>query len=1498
MEAKDFRSLRISLASPEQIKSWSYGEVTRPETINYRRLRPEKDGLFCEAIFGPTKDWQCYCGKYKNVRYRGIVCDKCGVEITRSSVRRERMGHIELAAPVAHVWYTRRVPSYLGVLLDISRRNLDRVLYFAQYVISSIDEDARQKALKRMDDEFALRRDQLEASVQESIAAIKEKRDAEVAKLDETLAAIDARFEEQLNVATEPIIKQGQRLETKIDELKGQVASSAMIFEPSGKVVVEAGAVIGKEHLGLLQEAVRESLEDAEADIREEQERARRDTVKLKEDWQAGAAAEIERIEGKVAEDIEALESQLSQERDEVLNLAEMQFLNEPRYRELRSRWGQIFRGGMGAEAFYDILAGMNLDKLAEELWNEVRTTRSKQRRKKATKRLRVVEWLRKSDNRPEWLILTLLPVIPPDLRPMVQLDGGRFATSDLNDLYRRVINRNNRLKRLLELGAPDVIVRNEKRMLQEAVDSLIDNSQRGKALSRRGRRELKSLSDMLKGKKGRFRRNLLGKRVDYSGRSVIVIGPKLKLHQCGLPKSMALELYRPFVISKLVDYNFASNVKGAKRIIERERPEVWEVLEEVIQDRPVLLNRAPTLHRLGIQAFEPVLVEGKAIQIHPLVCAAFNADFDGDQMAVHVPLSRRAVDEARKLMLATRNLLKPADGEPIVGPSKDMVLGVYYLTMTEPQPEGETRPLKLYADMDEVSMAYDLGLVRVHDRIRVRTTDHYAHEPDEEGERQPEVRFIDTTVGRVLFNQVVPEPLRFVNEVLEKGGVQKLVARCYQKLGSEATTDFVDAIKDIGFEFATRSGTTIAVSDLTVPTEKYQILDETAVRVAEVERQYRRGLLTEAEQYTKTIELWTRARDRVAEAVSNVLDPVGSISVMASSGATKGGFLPVSQMAGMKGMVADPAGRIIDHPIQANFREGLTALEYFISTHGARKGLADTALRTADAGYLTRRLVDVAQDVIINAEDCGTDAGIWIRARDNVGRQTLSERIVGRVAAARMTHPTTGQLIVDKNEMIQEDAADLVDALAIEEVFVRSPLTCELRLGICARCYGRDLGRGKEVSIGSAVGIVAAQSIGEPGTQLTLRTFHTGGVAAGADITHGLPRVEELFEARKRPKGEAIISDSGGVVHVERVEGVRVVRVVDSEVVQDEYPIPRQFTILLEDGDEIKAGDTIAKADDEEIVAKTAGRVVCDDDNLRIVARIRTKAGYKVPGNWGIKVNEGDKVEPGDLLAKRGDQEIVAEVGGRISLGRKVTVIWERREEHEYEIPSAARLLVEEGQRIEPGHQLTEGSKNPHRILSILGREATQQYLLNEVQKVYRSQGVNISEKHFEVILRKMFSKVIISVSGDSEHLVGELVDRLALSELNKRLLAEGRQPASAKPVLLGITKAALETESFLSASSFQHTIKVLAGAALEGKQDELTGLKENVIIGKLIPAGTGFRGDLAVSDGPIQSYEGVDLVPLQPEEQVTFRETLLPEVQDTEAAAAMTAAAPAPEE
>ncbi|RMF81939.1 MAG: DNA-directed RNA polymerase subunit beta' [Chloroflexi bacterium] len=1491
MEAKEFSALRISLASPEQIRSWSYGEVTKPETINYRRLRPEKDGLFCEAIFGPTKDWQCYCGKYKNVRYRGIICDKCGVEVTRSSVRRERMGHIELAAPVAHVWYTRRVPSYLGLLLDISRRNLDRVLYFAQYVITHIDEDARQKALGRIERELAQKEAAYGGDTQEQIDAVREERDSALDEYQQRVNEINQRFDDELARTSDELMRQAQSIQELVESLLGQKAEADIKFEEADRVIVAKSETVTNDHIALIQAAANDHLnllqDETEALRQEELQRLDAEMNMVKGD----AAEAIEGQQTELDDRLAAIRQSADRARAELQDLKVLQFLPESRYRELKSKYGQVFQASMGAEAFYDILAELDLDKLAAELWHEVRNTRSKQRKKKATKRLRVVESLRKSENRPEWMILTVLPVIPPDLRPMVQLDGGRFATSDLNDLYRRVINRNNRLKHLLELGAPDVIVRNEKRMLQEAVDSLIDNSQRGKALSRRGRRELKSLSDMLKGKKGRFRRNLLGKRVDYSGRSVIVIGPKLKLHQCGLPKTMALELYRPFVISRLVRYNYASNVKGAKRIIEREKPEVWEVLEEVIKERPVLLNRAPTLHRLGIQAFEPQLVEGKAIQIHPLVCSAFNADFDGDQMAVHVPLSQKAVEEARELMLSTRNLLKPADGQPVVGPSKDMVLGNYYLTM-DPTVEVVTRkdradefrsinaiydgnnkvgiafrsngyyytinrdvPAKvvfydvveedesgrervvesavdrtiravlegevdcllangyemrklmlenpeldealelsnlherrMVVDMDEVEYLYGLGEVNLHTPILLGNYyDNETYGPLEE----PEI----TTVGRALFNRILPDEMRFVQQTLDKKGLQELVARAYQRIGPDRTTEVVDQIKNLGFHYATISGTTIAVADLTSPDERPDVLAQAEAVVDRAERDFRRGLLTEEERYQITIDEWNSAKDHLQDLIRDSLDPYGPIAIMALSGSTKGGFGPITQLAGMRGLMADPSGRIIDLPIRSHFREGLTALEYFISTHGARKGLADTALRTADAGYLTRRLVDVAQDVIVNRWDCGTEKGLEVRRTDDVAGQSLYERIIGRCAARDIIEPETGEILVRRNEMINEEIAETIQHSAIESVSVRSPLTCSLIHGICALCYGRDLGRGDMVSIGSAVGIVAAQSIGEPGTQLTLRTFHTGGTAqASGDITSGLPRVEELFEARKKPKGEAVMTDIGGVIRLTKREGVRIATVIDSEVFNEEHQIPPKWELLVEEDQEINENDVLAQSPDgeEQIVARMMGTV--------------------------------------HIEGKR---------------KRTLYIRYERRDEMEYEIPSNARLVPEvyDGAEVYPGQQLTEGAQNPHRILRILGTEAAELYLLSEVQKVYRNQGVNISDKHFEIIIRKMLSKVQITRGGDSEYLPGELVDRLRLLGLNERLISEGREPASGVPVLLGITKAALTTDSFLSASSFQHTIKVLAGAAIEGKIDHLYGLKENVIIGKLIPAGTGFH-------------------------------------------------------
>ena len=1404
MELRDFKALRISLASPDQIRSWSYGEVTKPETINYRRLRAEKDGLFDEAIFGPTRDYQCYCGKYKNIRYKGIICDKCGVEVTKASVRRERMGHINLAAPVAHVWYTRRVPSFLGTLLDVTRRNLDRVLYFAQYVVTYLDEDARTKALKRLQEDHEKRTGELETKVRAQEDSAGGKMLKQLIKLQQALDVTNQKFDEKLENDSETLMKIAQRLQREIDAKQGKTIRAAILFDPTNTTIAAEGEAVGRVHITMLNRLVKEQLNSIESVVSQEREEA---TDKMR--------GEIELLQGKVddesrvlstrlSEEIQRMTAQFAADKEDLESLTVCQFMTESRTRELKMKFGQVFKADMGAEAFYEILRRIDLEQLSKELWREVRHSLSKVKKKKAIKRLRIVEALRKSANRPEWMILTVLPVIPPELRPMVQLDGGRFATSDLNDLYRRVINRNNRLKRLLELGAPDVIVRNEKRMLQEAVDSLIDNSQRGKALSRRGRRELKSLSDMLKGKKGRFRRNLLGKRVDYSGRSVIVVGPTLKLHQCGLPKTMALELFKPFVIQKLVELNYATNVKGAKRVIEREKPEVFEVLEDVIKTRPVLLNRAPTLHRLGIQAFEPVLVEGKAIQLHPLSCQAFNADFDGDQMAVHVPLSRKAVEEARKLMISSGNLLKPSDGEPVVNPTKDMVLGVYYLTLHDPAPKkGDGR---IFSDIDEVEMVYELRQVDIHAKIKIQIDTFFDENNNRYVDGQPRRRIVDTTVGRALFNRIVPKEVQFVNRQLDKGDIQKFIGYAFQILGTERSqevVDFVDAIKSIGFKYATRSGVSISISDIEVPSSKPEILSVADAKVQEVDRQFRRGLLTEDEREERTITIWTEAKDQLSVVVKKTMNPVGNLSVMAISGATKGGFGIVSQLAGMRGMMADPSGRTIALPIRSNFREGLEALEFFISTHGQRKGLADTAMRTADAGYLTRRLVDVSQDVIVNSQDCGTNSGIWIRSTDNIGGQKVRDRIFGRFAAADVLHPQTGDIIVARNELIDEDKLVLIDTAKVQEVFLRSPLTCEMEQGICIKCYGRDLGRGKQVVIGAAVGIIAAQSIGEPGTQLTLRTFHTGGVASGGDITSGLPRVEELLEARKKPKAEALMADIAGKVHIERLEGgIRRIEIVDTQLSRDEYSVPGNYTITVEDGHEIKDNEVIAHRGTNELRVGHGGRIVKD--------------------------------------------------------GLTVTVVYEKREQVEYELPPAARILIAEGARVSAGDPITEGTKNPHMLLKVLGRDAAQMYLLSEVQQVYRSQGVYINDKHFEIIIRKMTNRVQITTAGDSNYLPGDLVQRLELARTNEALVSDGKRPAVGSPVLLGISKAALATDSFLSASSFQQTIKVLAGAAIEGRRDDLLGLKENVILGKLIPAGTGFRSDTML----LTEYEGVTMV------------------------------------
>ncbi|GAV21751.1 DNA-directed RNA polymerase subunit beta' [Carboxydothermus pertinax] len=1132
----NFERIKIGLASPDQIRAWSHGEVKKPETINYRTLKPERDGLFCERIFGPTKDWECHCGKYKRVRYKGVVCDRCGVEVTRSKVRRERLGHIELAAPVSHIWYFKGIPSRMGLLLDMSPRSLEKVLYFVSYIV--------------------------------------------------------------IDPGETPLLKK--------------------------------------------------------------------------------------------------------------------QTLTETEYREAREKYGNEFKAGMGAEAIKELLAEIDLDELALELKAEIKESTG-QRRIRALRRLEVVESFRKSGNRPEWMILDVIPVIPPELRPMVQLDGGRFATSDLNDLYRRVINRNNRLKRLLELGAPDIIVRNEKRMLQEAVDALIDNGRRGRPVTGPGNRPLKSLSDMLKGKQGRFRQNLLGKRVDYSGRSVIVVGPELKLHQCGLPKEMALELFKPFVMKKLVADGIAHNIKSAKRMVERVKPEVWDVLEEVIKEHPVLLNRAPTLHRLGIQAFEPVLVEGRAIQIHPLVCTAYNADFDGDQMAVHVPLSAEAQAEARLLMLASHNILNPKDGKPVVVPTQDMVIGSYYLTVEKPGAKGEG---KKFAHPEEVIMAYESGVLELHSRIKVRYPI---------GGEWVE---LETTPGRIIFNEVIPEELRFINHLVDKKGLGKIVTESYRKLGYEKTGHLLDGLKKLGFHYANKAGLTIGVVDITVPKEKQEILEEADRMVADIENKYRRGLITEDERYQKVVDIWNAATDKVTKKLVETLEAsqFNHVYMMAKSGA-RGNIQQIRQLAGMRGLMADPSGRIIDLPIKANFREGLTVLEYFISTHGARKGLADTALRTADSGYLTRRLVDVCQDVIVREEDCGTEDGIYVTdIKDGTDIiEKLEDRILGRIAAEDVIHPATGEILVAKNQEITEEIAESIAAAKVEKVKIRSVLTCRTRHGVCTRCYGRNLATNKIVDIGEAVGIIAAQSIGEPGTQLTMRTFHTGGVA-GEDITQGLPRVEELFEAR-RPKGQAIITEIDGVVEVRDNKGRREIEVVNPETGERQvYPITYQARIKVQTGDKVYAGD-----------------------------------------------------------------------------------------------------------------ELTEGPINPHDLIKVKGIEGAQLYLLQEVQKVYRMQGVEINDKHIEVVIRQMLRKVKIEESGDTDLLPGSLVDIFEFEDENTKVVAKGGQPATAKRVLLGITKASLATDSFLSAASFQETTRVLTEAAIKGKVDPLLGLKENVIIGKLIPAGTG---------------------------------------------------------
>ncbi|MHC1720075.1 MAG: DNA-directed RNA polymerase subunit beta' [Clostridiaceae bacterium] len=1150
-ELNNFDALQIGLASPEMIREWSRGEVKKPETINYRTLKPERDGLFCERIFGPIKDWECHCGKYKRIRYKGIVCDRCGVEVTKAKVRRERMGHIELAASVSHIWYFKGIPSRMGLILDMSPRSLEKILYFASYVV--------------------------------------------------------------LDPKTTPLLKK--------------------------------------------------------------------------------------------------------------------QLLNEKEYRDAIDKYGyDSFEAGMGAESVKKLLEEINLEQMSGDLKEELKTSTG-QKRIRIIRRLEVVESFRKSGNRPEWMVVDVIPVIPPDLRPMVQLDGGRFATSDLNDLYRRVINRNNRLKKLLDLGAPDIIVRNEKRMLQEAVDALIDNGRRGRPVTGPGNRPLKSLSDMLKGKQGRFRQNLLGKRVDYSGRSVIVVGPELKMYQCGLPKEMALELFKPFVMKKLVESTVAHNIKSAKRMVERVQPQVWDVLEEVITDHPVLLNRAPTLHRLGIQAFQPVLVEGRAIKLHPLSCTAYNADFDGDQMAVHVPLSVEAQAEARFLMLAAHNIMKPSDGKPVVVPTQDMVLGSYYLTIDKDGVFGEG---KYFSSMDEVLMAYQLNEVDIHAKIKVKIAKVI-------GEKTIS-GIIDTTPGKLIFNESIPQDLGIVDRnepgnelkleidyLVTKKKLGEIIEKCYMRYGATETSKMLDNIKAKGYHYSTIGAITVSTSDMVVPEKKKELIAEAEKTIDKIEAMYRRGFISEEERYEKVIDKWTRTTEEVADELMATLDKFNPIFMMADSGA-RGSKSQIKQLAGMRGLMANPSGKIIELPIKACFREGLDVLEYFISTHGARKGNADTALKTADSGYLTRRLVDVSQDVIVREEDCGAQEGFEVSEikEGNEVIESLAERLTGRHSAQDILHPETGELIVGWDEYMDLTLAKKVQAAGVKKVLIRSVFTCKSRHGCCAKCYGMNMATAQKINIGEAVGIIAAQSIGEPGTQLTMRTFHTGGVA-GSDITQGLPRVEELFEARK-PKGLAIVSEVSGTVRMEETKKKRIIYVV-------------------------------------------------------------------------------------------------ADNG----------------EENNYDIPFGSRIKVATGDKINAGDEITEGSVNPHDILRIKGVNGVKNYLLSEVQKVYRLQGVDINDKHLEVVVKQMTRKIKIEDSGDTDLLPGTLIDYFDFEEANEKVKGSDGKTADGRVALLGITKASLATDSFLSAASFQETTRVLTDAAIKGKIDPLLGLKENVIIGKLIPAGTG---------------------------------------------------------
>ena len=1338
----DFDAIRISLASPEKILSWSHGEVTKPETINYRTFKPERDGLFCAKIFGPVTDWECLCGKYKRMKHRGVICDKCGVEVTQAKVRRERLGHITLATPVSHVWFFKGLPSRIGHLLDISLRDLERILYFEAYVV--------------------------------------------------------------------------------IEPGEGE-------FKPN-------------------------------------------------------------------------------------------QLLTEEQFRKAREESGTKFRAQMGAEAIKELLKRVEVETLAVELREKMRNETSVQKTLKFAKRLKVLDSFRKSTNKPEWMILDEVPVIPPELRPLVPLDGGRFATSDLNDLYRRVINRNNRLKKLIELKAPDVIIRNEKRMLQEAVDALFDNGRRGRVLRGANNRPLKSLSDTLKGKQGRFRQNLLGKRVDYSGRSVIVVGPELKLHQCGLPKKMALELFKPFIYNKLEQRGLVATIKQAKEMVEAHEPEVWDILEEVIREHPVLLNRAPTLHRLGIQAFEPVLVEGKAIRIHPLVCTAFNADFDGDQMAVHVPLAPEAQIEASVLMMSSKNIMSPSNGAPIAVPSQDIVLGCYYLTKARPGARGENR---VFGTMDDVLLALDSGHVETLTPIRLRLTGDFMdltvgrddqdvlHTSVETLER----RIINTTVGRVVFNNELPDGIPFINGLLKKKGLQQLVQYSYLKLGLESTVVTLDKLKELGFLYATKSGLSIGIDDLVIPQEKAPLVAEANTEVIKVEQQYLEGAITNGERQNKVIAIWSDVTEKIADAMFSEMessDDVGKdfnpVYIMADSGA-RGSKQQIRQLAGMRGLMAKPSGEIIETPITSNFREGLTVLQYFISTHGARKGLADTALKTADSGYLTRRLVDVAQDVIISEPDCGTLDGIEARAIVESGEiiEPLRDRIIGRVGLEDIIDPFSGEKIAEANTEIDEELSSEIQESGLEKVKIRSVLTCASRRGVCARCYGRDLSSGRLVELGLAVGVIAAQSIGEPGTQLTMRTFHIGGTAsrvseqstlesrhAGVAQFHGVQTVEgkdgSLIVMNRT--GSIVIQDEKGRdrERYDVVYGAHL-RVYDGQQVEPGQILvewdPYTFSMLTETRGTVKFKDIIEGMTVHEAVDEVTGLsrlIIVDspDEKKQPTIEVRGKDGkvdkkYHMPSHAHLMVGEGDTVDAGDVLAKiprettktkditgglprvvelfeaRKPREtaVISEIDGRVKHGgivkgmRKLIIVPEEpgAEPREYSLPRGVHINVQEGDAVRAGEPLMDGPSNPHDILGVLGEKELQKYLVNEIQEVYRLQGVNINDKHIEVMVRQMMRWVKVEEVGDTEFLVDEQVDKFRFLQENERVITEGGRPATGRPMLLGITKASLSTESFISAASFQETTRVLTEASISGKVDHLRGLKENVTMGRLIPAGTGFE-------------------------------------------------------